>query len=137
MRKISSLIAVFALGFVIASCGGSDAAAPGGGGGGGGGGGNCPANTFCMNSTTFSPVSLTVTAGTVVTWQNDSGIIHNVIWVTAAGRNAAGAGDGVGDITNWSSGSHTRVFATPGTYDFYCNIHGTPTTGMHGTLTVN
>jgi plastocyanin len=89
-----------------------------------------------MGSSTFSPTSLTVTIGTTVTWKNDSGITHNVNWNDATGRSAAGAGDGTGDIGDFSSGSHTRMFNTPGTYAFYCNIHGTPTSGMTGTLTV-
>jgi plastocyanin len=89
-----------------------------------------------MTSTTFSPSSVTVTAGTIVTWTNDAGTPHNVTWSSAAGRNAAGAGDGTGDTDSFASGSHTRVFATPGTYDFYCTIHGSPTAGMRGTLIV-
>ena len=89
-----------------------------------------------MTALAFSPSALTVTPGTTVAWQNASGTIHNVTWVTAAGRTAAVAGDGAGDIDNFSSGSHTRQFTTPGTYDFYCTIHGSPTAGMHGTLTV-
>ncbi|HEY1951806.1 MAG TPA: plastocyanin/azurin family copper-binding protein [Gemmatimonadaceae bacterium] len=89
-----------------------------------------------MTSLTFNPTALTVTAGTTVTWTNDSGVIHNITWVTAAGRNAALAGDGTGDMPNFGAGSHTRLFSTPGTYDFYCTIHGSPTVGMHATLTV-
>jgi plastocyanin len=63
-------------------------------------------------------------------------VIHNVVWVTAAGRAAAGPGDGDGDMGTFGAGSHTRMFNTPGAYDFYCTIHGSPTAGMHGTLTV-
>ena len=89
-----------------------------------------------MTATTFSPTTRTVTAGTTVTWTNDTGVIHNVTWTDASGRTAALAGDGPGNIGDYSSGSHTRLFSTPGTYNFYCTIHGTPTSGMHGTLTV-
>jgi len=89
-----------------------------------------------MTSLAFNPTALTITHGATVTWQNDSGVIHNVTWVTAAGRTAAVAGDGAGDIDNFGAGSHSRMFNTPGTYDFYCTIHGSPTAGMHGTLTV-
>ena len=93
-------------------------------------------NAFCMTGATFSPSARTVNVGTTVTWQNDSGVIHNVTWTDAAGRNGAGAGDGTGNIDDFGSGSHTRVFSAAGTYNFYCTIHGTPTSGMHGTLTV-
>src|SRR4051812_13700184 len=95
----------------------------------------CPAGTFCMGSTVFIPTAVTVTAGSTVTWKNDSGVDHNVFWDDATGRNAAGAGDATGDIGNSNTGStHTRVFTTPGTYGFHCTIHAP---GMKGTLTVN
>ena len=131
MRKFSGLCAALILGLATASCGGSTG--PGGGGGGGGGGGVCPANTVCATtSNTFNPAALTVTAGTTVTWQNDTGTLHNVTWNDAAGRTAATAGDGSGDISDFT-GSHTRLFSAAGTYAFHCTIHP----GMNGTLTVN
>jgi plastocyanin len=136
MRKLSGLFGALTLLVAMSSCGGGDSTDPGGGGGGGGGGGSCPANTFCMGSASFIPGSRTVSAGTTVTWDNDSGTTHNVNWNDAAGRNAALPGDGSGNIPDFSSGSHTRLFNTPGTYQFYCNIHGSPTSGMRGTLTV-
>jgi len=86
-----------------------------------------------MGSTTFTPTARTVAVGTVVTWTNDSGVIHNVTWNDATARTAAHAGDDTGDIADFGSGSHTRVFNTPGTYGFHCTIHAP---GMTGTLTV-
>jgi plastocyanin len=80
--------------------------------------------------------TLTVAANSTVTWTNDSGVTHNVLWNDAAGRNAAGPGDGSGDMPDFSAGSHTRVFSATGTYKFYCSIHGTPTSGMTGTVIV-
>jgi plastocyanin len=129
MRKIPGLFGALIVGLITASCGGSTAP----GGGGGGGGGNCPAGTFCMTSTTFTPTTRTVAVGATVTWQNDSGITHNVTWNDATARAAAAAGDGTGDIGDFASGTHTRVFNTAGTYSFHCTIHSP---GMTGTLTV-
>jgi plastocyanin len=83
-------------------------------------------------SSSFSPTARTVTVGTTVTWRNDALILHNVTWDAAAGRSAALAGDGTGDIADFSSGSHTRLFNTAGTYAFHCTIHA----GMVGSLTV-
>jgi hypothetical protein len=94
---------------------------------------DCPAGTFCMTSTTFTPTTRTVTVGSTVTWQNDSGVIHNVVWDDATGRAAAQAGDATGDMPQFGSGSHTRLFNTAGTYKFHCTIHSP---GMTGTLTV-
>jgi plastocyanin len=130
MRKISGLIGAIALVLTAVSCG-SDTTGTGGGGGGGGGGGTCPAGTFCMGSSTFTPTGRTVTAGSTVTWQNNAGTPHNVTWNDAAGRSAALAGDGTGDIADFE-GSHTRLFNTAGTFGFHCTIHA----GMVGTLTV-
>jgi plastocyanin len=84
-------------------------------------------------ASTFSPTTLSVPAGTTVTWKNDTGVPHNVLWNDAAGRSAAGAGDGTGDIAD-ASATHTRKFVTAGTYGFHCSIHAP---GMTGTLTVN
>jgi plastocyanin len=89
-----------------------------------------------MTAATFSPSTRAVPAGTTVTWKNDTGVLHNVTWTDATGRSAALAGDGTGDIGDFSSGSHTRLFNTAGTYNFFCTIHGTATTGMHGSVTV-
>ena len=128
MRKISGLCGALIFAVVMASCGGGSS------------GGvvtgppppTCPANTFCLLSSSFSPKSLTVAVGTVVSWENDLGVTHNVIWDDVAGKTAATAGDGSGDIGNFSSGTHTRAMATAGTYGFHCTIH----IGMNGTVTV-
>jgi plastocyanin len=138
MRKISGLFGALVLALGVVSCGGGgDTTGTGGGGGGGGGGGNCPANTFCLTiNNTFSPTALTVAVGTTVSWRNDALIQHNVTWNDAAGRSAALAGDGTGDIgtgtESFTTGTHTRLFNTAGVYGFKCTIH----LGMNGTLTV-
>jgi hypothetical protein len=132
MRKIHGLLGVLVLALTAVSCGGGDGGVsppppppppppP-----------TCPANTFCMGASNFSPTTRTVAGGTTVTWQNQSGVGHNVIWDNAAGRNAALAGDGTGDLGEFSSGSHTRLFNAAGTYGFHCTIHA----GMNATLTV-
>jgi plastocyanin len=131
MQRIPGLLAAFILVVATTSCGGG-ATAPGGGGGGGGGGAGCPAGTFCFGATTYTPTTRTVAVGSTVSWQNDSGVTHNVTWDNATARSAALAGDAAGDISDFSSGSHTRVFNTAGTYGFHCTIHP----GMTATLTV-
>jgi plastocyanin len=125
MRRLSGLFGALILAVGVLSCGG---------------GGDtmvtppptCAANTICLESSTFFPSTLSVAAGTTVTFENDIGIFHNVLWDDAAGRAAAGAGDGTGDIGD-ASATHTRKFVTAGTYGFHCTVH--PAT-MTGTLTV-
>lgn len=126
MRKLSGLFGALILVSALVSCGGGDTTVtpppP-----------QCAANTFCMTiSNTFTPLSMTVAVGSTVSFENDASLPHNVTWDTAAGRTAAAAGDGTGDIGDFSTGTHTRVFNTAGTFGFHCTIHP----GMNGTLTV-
>jgi plastocyanin len=86
-----------------------------------------------MVGTSFSPATLTITHGTAVTWMNGASVIHTV-------TSATGSTD-VFDSNNVPAGaSFVHTFATAGTYEYYCKIHGVngaPPTGMHGTITVN
>jgi plastocyanin len=141
MRKISGLFGALILAIGVASCGG--------------GGGDtitppppppppptCLANTFCMGSASFvtaasttQPVTLTVAANTAVTWTNDSGILHDVIFDDEASALAVGTGS-AGNIPLHTSGSNQRQFAATGNHPFYCSQHGTATTGMRGNVIV-
>ena len=91
---------------------------PGGGGGGGGG-----ANTIILGGSSFSPASLTIQAGGTVTWNNTSGILHNVTFTTN------GSPANIPDHTN---GTNSRTFAGAGTFNYNCTNHG----GMNGSVTV-
>jgi len=102
---------VFAAAVAVAC---SDSTAPGDG------------NGVTVNDNSFSPSSKTVDVGTTVTWTWAGGAAHNVTWVS--GSPAASA--------TQSSGTYQRTFDTAGTYEYYCTIHGTPTSGMRGTVTV-
>jgi plastocyanin len=84
------------------------------------------ANTIDVNDNSFGPSSLSVASGTTVTWDWQGNTAHNVTWV--AGTPAASPSQ--------TSGTYTRNFAAAGSFEYYCTIHGTPTTGMRGTITV-
>ena len=77
-----------------------------------------------MRASTFQPTTLTVAKGTSVTFQNSSGIDHNVVFDNAT--------SGAADIGLISSGSVVRTFNTAGTFAFHCTIHA----GMTGSITV-
>jgi plastocyanin len=116
---------------LFAACGGSTSPY---GGGGGGGGGNCTptATKICLGAASFSPTNLTITPGTLVTWQNGTAITHTVT-SSASSTEAFNSGTVAGGAT------YSHTFPTAGTYNYFCTIHGadgTPPTGMHGTITV-
>ncbi|HEV8265897.1 MAG TPA: plastocyanin/azurin family copper-binding protein [Gemmatimonadales bacterium] len=87
------------------------------------------ATQVCMTAATFNPASLTVTAGTSVTWRDGSGRTHTV-------TNDPGSGETFNQTVT-GSGTFTHAFPTAGTYTYHCSIHGSPGVGMHGTITVN
>jgi plastocyanin len=87
---------------------------------------------------TFSPQSLDISAGDTVTFLNFGGV-HNVVADDGSFRCAHGCdNDGHG-----GSGAATGqlwfvsiVFPKAGTVGYFCETHGTPGTGMFGTINV-
>lgn len=97
-----------------------------------GGGGTPAANQVFMQNTAFTPVSRNVAAGVTVQWVNQDGITHTVTSSTVpVGAVAFNAGNVAG------SGTFSATLTVPGTYEYFCSIHGTATTGMHATVVVN
>lgn len=70
----------------------------------------------------FSPMDVTVPAGTNVTWENDDGEPHTVVSLTGDFRSQA--------LDEKDKFSH--AFDKPGTYKYICSIHPK----MVGTITV-
>jgi predicted lipoprotein with Yx(FWY)xxD motif/plastocyanin len=104
--------------------------ASGGGGYGGGYGGSVAAPSPSAASGTsasivdfgFQPASLTVKAGTTVTWTNTGAVAHTVT-----------ASDGSFDSGHVAPGAtFQHTFATAGTFTFHCAIHAS----MTGTVVV-
>ncbi len=80
-----------------------------------------------IQDNTFAPASKSITPGQTVMWQWGGGNQHNVTWVAQNGPPAS---------PTQSAGTYARAFDAAGTYAYYCTIHGTPTSGMYGTVTV-
>jgi plastocyanin len=76
----------------------------------------------------FEPANVTVAVGTTVTWTWVGGF-HDV---TSAG-NPSFSSSGA-PVAPPRSFSHT--FTTPGTYLYFCSVHGSPSSGMRGTIVV-
>jgi plastocyanin len=124
---MSGIIRIISASLIVAlvACGGSTgtygSSSNGGGGGGGYGGGDNqnppPANTVNASaSLAFSPSTLTINAGEVVTFAFGS-VAHNVAFDNP---NAATPTDIGGLNTNTSI---QRTFSTAGTYNYHCTIH--------------
>ena len=79
---------------------------------------------------TFRPEELQVAAGTEVVWTNDGRTEHNVIPVDDD------AGFRV-DTEDFAPGDeYSFRFTEPGTYEYYCSLHGTAAAGMIGSVEV-
>jgi plastocyanin len=84
--------------------------------------------TVSMLDFEFDAAQITVPAGTTVTWTNDGAAPHS-----------ATAVDGSFDTALFDGGqSASIVFDAPGSFAYYCLLHGTPdgTGGMVGTVVV-
>lgn len=80
-------------------------------------------NEVIMQGTAFSPASLSVKAGTKVTWRNNDYMAHTV--TSDTGLFDSGS---IG-----TSGSYSYTFTATGTYSYHCNFHS----GMTGVIVVN
>jgi len=81
------------------------------------------AGTVSIDNFTFTPQTLTVQAGTTVTWTNKDDIPHGV-----ASENNAFAKSKALDTDD----TYSFTFTTPGTYKYFCYVHP----HMTGTIVV-
>ena len=126
-------VAVLAV-LVLAACGGSSA----------GSGASTPASSptsaiagssaVSIADFAFSPQTLTVPAGTTVTWTNNDGAPHTVTSTDAPSTSAQTTG--VFDSGNLGSGqTFSFTFEKAGTYYYDCTLHAAQAS-MHGTVVV-
>ena|SRR5205809_7364773 len=100
--------------------------------------GGCSNSSGCFSPTglqiqatkslTFDPVTTMINKGETVVWFNSSGINHNITFENGpAFSRDLSTGDPLHPI------SLGRKFTTPGTFNYFCAIHGK---SMHGTVVV-
>ncbi len=78
----------------------------------------------------FNPEELVIAAGTEVVWENRGRNDHNVIPEDKAASWRVDTEDFVpGEVVS-------HVFNRPGTYRYFCSIHGTIDVGMPGVIVV-
>jgi plastocyanin len=66
-----------------------------------------------IDNFTFTPQTLTVPAGTTITWKNKDDIPHTVTSTTKAFK--SGALD--------TDDNFSFTFTTPGVYEYFCSLH--------------
>lgn len=79
-------------------------------------------NEVFMDNSKFSPSSITISAGTTVTWTNQESVVHTV----TSDNNTFSSGD-LGKKKTFS-----YTFSTTGTFPYHCIHHS----GMTGTVIV-
>lgn len=80
-------------------------------------------NEVFIQGSAFSPSTITVSAGTTITWTNNDAMAHTV--TSNSGIFDSGS---IGSGSTWS-----RVFNQVGIFPYHCSIH----TFMTGSVTVN
>jgi plastocyanin len=76
-----------------------------------------------LQNSQFNPENIVVVPSSVVTFRNEDGINHNVIFGNQA----------IASVDAWASGNRTVTMpATPGTYSYTCTLHA----GMSGSVKV-
>jgi plastocyanin len=113
----SRLLCLAILAATLAACGGSSYGSP---------------NPSCSGSGTsvsvcdnfYSPATVTITAGSTVTWTWRGAVAHSVTF----------SGSGPNSAVQSNGHVFTNTFNTPGTFTYQCLIHGA---AMSGTIQVN
>ena len=82
-----------------------------------------PVMAVSIDNFTFNPQTLTVKAGTMVTWTNKDDIPHGIAATGNAFKRSAAMD---------TDDSYSFTFTTPGTYQYFCYIHP----HMTGTIVV-
>lgn len=86
-------------------------------------------NVAATGGNAFSPGTVHIKPGDTVLWTNTGGIGHTVTSSTGDWTKD----DAIAAPTNTTS----YTFTKPGTYRYYCRVHGTATTGMRGAVVVD
>jgi plastocyanin len=108
------------------ACGGSDSGGPPPSG----------QKTVLVANNEFQPTTVNISAGDTIVWAWTTGSIgHNVLSTGAPAFDSDPLNGDVNTLFN-APHSHRYIFAAAGTYAYYCSNHGTPGTGMAGTVVV-
>jgi plastocyanin len=127
------IASVLGIGLLLAACSGggaspSAAASSSAASAGASASGGSAGNTVTLQNIAFSPATLTVTAGTTVTFKNLDTVGHTA----TNGVNGVADANALFDLDLPAGTAGTFKFDKPGTYQVTCKIHH----GMHMTIVV-
>jgi plastocyanin len=74
--------------------------------------------TDSSGSFAFSPATLTIKAGTTVTWKNGTSVGH-----TVTSDDGKSFDSGTANPITAQSGTYSHTFTTAGTFPYHCEIH--------------
>lgn len=86
--------------------------------------------TITVGDNFYSPKTLAIHAGDVVTWQYQDGAVN-------PHPTASDNGTWTVFTINSANVSKSLTFPTPGSFPYHCQFHGSPGTGMFGDITVS
>jgi plastocyanin len=89
-----------------------------------------PENTVLIKDNFFDPGSITITAGSTVVWRHQGINTHTV----TSGAPTVNPGVLFDSGALNSGGGFQFTFSTPGSYNYFCRVHGV---AMTGTVTVH
>jgi len=93
--------------------------------------------TIQVINSRFNPAVDTVAVGGTVDWIWGTGsVAHNVVPTGLPAIDPDPPTYPMDSVTFDAPHSHQMIFPNPGTYRYYCTDHGTPTSGMHGSIVV-
>lgn len=92
-----------------------------------GDGGPVATTSVSVRDNFFQPPNIVVSPGATVTWTWQGSLVHNVTWVASS----------LSDSPDQATGTFGATMpSSAGTHAYYCTFHGTPTSGMRGTVRV-
>lgn len=136
MRRTLVALALLVVAIASTACGGSGSGpstTPNGSGSAGSAASVTVTITGNQGSMSFSPGSMTLSAGQTVAWRNADSITHQIVQDSESGGGYGGGGAGfdTGSIPPGAT-SAPIAFSLAGTIGYHCGIHPS----MVGTLTV-
>lgn len=97
-------------------------------------GGHYPTVDLRVKDNSFNPQNVRISVGVTVRWTNKGRIAHNI--VKADKKLDFGSKFGIQTASFAPGKTYSYTFNTPGTYGYYCSLHGAPNSAMFGNIIV-